>query len=236
MAEFPHLEELVVGLHERGEIGYVNSPEDFITLKSGRQSPNYVSTRDIMSFSDSLPISIERQQRVAELTVKAYAHGLDEISNTVGNPGDAADPFEHIVGLPQAVTTVVGAVGYERRTSVLTIRVPEGEKGYGKHKPIQGTFKEGDRAYALDNVISDGGTKSEYTGPLEAAGLVLPGFLVLVDREEGGEQSLLENGYMLYRVVGMGAATRILLDNKRIRPDQAEWSFDYIARYGSKTV
>lgn len=224
MAEFPAIEELVVGLFDRGDIGYVASPEKFIKIKSGRMSPNYVDTRDALSFSDKLPIPISKQKRVAQLVVDAYRYGLRQVGQTI--------PYDHIAAIPQAVTSVVGAAGYINGDSILAVRVKEGEKGYGNHKPIQGVFSKGDRVIAIDNVISSGGAKEEFRRPVEEAGLVIPTFLVLFERQEGGREKLAQDGFGLESVILMSAATEILLANRRINQDQAEWSQDYIARYG----
>lgn len=221
MAEFSRLEELVVGLYDRGELGYANSVAEFIKLKSGRMSPNFFNGRGIMSFSPNIDMPLRAQRRLARLTAEGYVHGIDYSKNE----------FDHIVNLPQAVNPIIGAVALLSGDSLLYLRTPEGEKGYGKHAPIEGQYNEGDRVIGLDNVISNGDTKEEVTAPIESAGLLLPGFVVLLDGEEGGEARLNAQGYDLTSVIGMGAATRVLLEAGRIRPEQAEWSFEYIARY-----
>ncbi len=174
-----------------------------------------------MSFSTKIDMSLERQKRLAKLTVEGYAHGLDQAKNS----------FDHIVNLPQAVNPVVGAVALLNGVSLLYLRTPEGEKGYGKHPPIEGQYQSGDRVIGLNNVISNTDTKVEVTGPIEGAGLVLPEFVVLLNREEGGEAALKSQGYDLTQVIGMGAATGILLDAGRIQSHQAEWSYQYIEQY-----
>lgn len=226
MAEFEHLEELVVGLFDRGELGYAKTEAEFIRLKSGRMSPTFFNGRGIMSFSTGLDMSLDRQQRLAKLTVEGYAHGLDQAKN----------PFDHIINLPQAVNPIIGAVALLRGTSLLYLRTPEGDKGYGKHSPIEGQYQSGDGVVGLDNVISNADTKVEVTEPIEGAGLVLPEFVVLMDREEGGEMALKSKGYDLTKVAGMGVATQILLGADRIQPYQAEWSFEYIQQYNNPSV
>lgn len=226
MAEFEHLEELVVGLFDRGELGYAKTKKEFIRLKSGRLSPNFFNGRGIMSFSTKIGMPIDRQKRIAELTVEGYAHGLDQAKNS----------FDHIINLPQAVNPVVGAVALLSGVSLLYLRTPEGEKGYGKHSPIEGQYRHGDNVIGIDNVISNADTKVEVTEPIEGAGLVLPEFVVLMDREEGGEMALKSKGYDLTKVAWMGVATQILLGAGRIQPYQAEWSFEYIEKYNNPSV
>jgi len=226
MAQFEHTEELVVGLYDRGELGYVNSKDDFIELKSHRMSPNYFNGRNVLSISSKLDMPRVQQRRIARLTVEAYVFGIDQAKNFSN--------MDHIINLPQAVNPIIGAIALLHGDSLLYLRTPEDGKGYGKHKPIEGQFEEGDIVLGIDNVISDGKTKREVTEPIEGSGLVLPEFVVLVDREEGGEAALNAAGYDLTSVIGMGAATRILLDAGRIKPEQAEWSFAYIEQYQAK--
>jgi len=221
VAEFEHLEELVIGLHERGELGYADTPDEFVRLKSDRMSPNFFNGRGIMSFSEALEMPLQKQMRLARLAAEGYAYGLDQTKNK----------FDHMINLPQAVNPIAGAVALISGVSLLYLRTPEGEKGYGKHKPIEGEYMSGDEVVGIDNVISNADTKKEVTDPIEKAGLLIPEFVVLMDREEGGEATLESAGYDLTSVIGMGAATRILLDAGRIRPEQAEWSFEYIDQY-----
>lgn len=222
MAEFERLEELVVGLYDRDELGFANTPEEFIELKSGRRSPTFFNGRRVMSFSSKIEMPMDQQKRVADLAVRGYVHGLDYLEYD----------YDHIINLPQAVNPIIGAVAREAGVSELYLRTPEGEKGYGKHQPIEGFFDEGDTAVGIDNVVSNADTKQEVTEPIEKkAKLVLPGFLVLMDREEGGEATLKAAGYNLASVITMSAATQILRDAGRISPEQAAWSFEYIDRY-----
>ncbi len=224
MAEFEHIEELVVGLYDRKELGFAETEDDFTKLKSGRKSPTFFNGRRVMSFSRSLDMPYRQQERIADLTVQGYVHALDQ--------GGYRVRVDHMINLPQAVNPVIGAVAMASGMSLLYLRTPEGEKGYGKHQPIEGIFEDGDRVVGIDNVISDGTTKKQVTEPIEeGAGLILPGFVVLLDREEGGRAALEGEDYELESVIGMRAATQILLDAQRIRLEQAEWSFNYIDQY-----
>lgn len=222
MADFEHLEELVVGLKDRGEFWFAESPDGFKKIKSGRMSPTLFNGRGLMSFSPKLDMPIERQMRVADLSVMGYAHAIDQTE------GD----FDHLVNLPQAVNPIIGAVAREAGVSLLYLRTREGDKGYGSHAPVEGVFEVGDMVRGVDNVVSNAATKDEVLEPLEdGAELVVAGFDVFVDREEGGEAAIRAGGRDLNSVIGMRAATQILLANDRIRPEQAEWSFEYIDRY-----
>lgn len=220
---FENLEELVVGLYDRGAIGFAATEADFITLKSGRRSPHYVNLRGVMSFDRHHPtMDVAAQTRVRDLVVDGYVDALGRV------PHD----FEHVVGIPQAVTHLGGAVALRGGYSDLNIRVMEGEKGYGKHKPVEGTYYPGETVVALDDVVTDGKTKSEVVEPLDLTGLELMDFVVLVDREEGGRANVEATGRTLTPVMGMGLIVDVLHDNQRITPQQLEWANLYASQYG----
>lgn len=222
MAEFERLEELVIGLYGRGAIGFAETEEEFITLKSGRESPHYVNLRGMMSFARNHPMTKREQRGIRDLMIRGYAHALDYV------PHD----FDHIAGIPQAVTHVAGAVAQFTGESDLNIRVKEGEKGYGKHKPVEGDLEVGETVVALDDVVTDGKSKDEVIEPLDLAGLVLKDYVVMVDRQEGGRQSVEATGRTLTAVVGMVAVTNILADNGLINPQQVEWAEAYREQFG----
>ena len=161
---FEHTEELVVGLFHRGAIGFAATEADFITLKSGRSSPHYVNLRGIMSFDQNHPsMGIAEQRHLRSLVVDGYVDALSSV------PHD----FEHVVGIPQAVTHLCCAFALHGGYSDLNIRVPEGEKGYGKHAPVEGSYHPSETVVALDDVVTDGKTKSEVVEPLDLTGLEL---------------------------------------------------------------
>ena len=140
--------------------------------------------------------------------------------------------FDHIVGIPQAVTHVSGAVAQYTGESDLNIRVREGEKGYGKHKPVEGDIMPGEIVVALDDVVTDGKSKDEVVEPLDLTGLVLKDYVVMVDRQEGGRQNVEAGGRTLTAVVGMVAVTNILEANGLINLQQAGWADIYREQYG----
>jgi orotate phosphoribosyltransferase len=227
-------EELVVGLYDVGEIGFVQPPapdvevkdpdypeEAFKKLKSGRMSPHYVNGRNVTSFSKNSPLSLEQQLRVRNLVVSAFCHQVFE------HDGE----YEHLLGIPEAMTCLTGLVAQHMFDSVLWMRAFGSEnKKYGIHELIQGRYDKGDKVFALDNVITDSASKLQVAAPLEANGLQVARFGVLVDREEGGREALEAAGYSLSAVVGMQAITRILAENGRITSEQQQWAEIYRER------
>lgn len=229
---FEKTEELVVGLYDVGEIVYIKPPDSsvevkdpsypeevFKELKSGRMSPHYVAGRDFTAFSRNLPVPIPRQKRIRDLAVEGYCGLLN------------SQKYDHLLGIPEAMTCMSGLVAQARGKSVLWMRV--GEKSYGVHKAIQGHFAKEDSVAALDNVITDGASKIETVETLEPAGLKVASFNVLIEREEGGREEMETAGYPLLAVVGMRAVTRILAENKRITAEQQRWADMYHEKMAS---
>lgn len=224
-------EEMIIGLYDMGEIGYVDPPgpevevadpsypvEAFKKLKSGRMSPHYVGLRNFTSFSDSLPIPIAQQQRTRDLVVGAFCEMLDE------------QEYDHLLGIPQAMTCLSGLIAQTRGDSVIWMRV--GEKSYGVHEKIQGNYAESEKVATTDNVITDGGTKLELVEPLTEAGLEIASFNVFCDREEGGQETVEAAGYNFASVIGMSKINEILFNAKRITHDQYRWAVQYGALLG----
>jgi uridine monophosphate synthetase len=219
---------MVVGLYDMGEIGFVEPdpeiavedpeyPEEaFRRLKSGRMSPHYVDTRNVTSFSSALPIPISEQLVTRDLVVDNVCALVDERS------------YDHLSSIPQAMTCLSGLVAQKRGDSVLWLRV--GEKDHGIGQAIQGHYQEGDSSEALDNVITDSASKKQMAEMLEANGISVTGFSVIVDREEGGREAIEAAGYLFSAVVGMSTIVEILAENRRITTQQYDWSKEYQRR------
>lgn len=236
MAEaFPQIEEMVVGLFDIGEIGFMGPPspdvvvkdpeypeEVFRRLKSGRMSPHYVNGRNLTAFSPSRSQSVDYQLGVRNLVVDGMYSLIEDLN-------DDGIQFDHLLGLPEAMTPITSMLGQSRGLSVLWKRV-DGEKKYGVHEQLQGYFAEGERVVVQDNVITDSATKKEVLPVIRANGLEVVRFDVLVDREEGGREELASAGYELAAVVGMNAVVNILAANNRITPQQKQWSEVYRER------
>lgn len=236
MAEsYPQTEEMVVGLFDIGEIRFIDPissdivvkdpdyPEEiFKKLKSGRMSPHYVNGRNLTAFSPSRPQSVEFQLGIRDLVVNGMGSLLDDLN-------DEENHYDHLLGLPEAMTPITSMLGQSRGLSVLWKRVDSGKK-YGIHEQLQGYFAEGERVVVQDNVITDSATKKEVLPVLHANGLHLVRFDVLIDREEGGREELSSVGYDFAAVVGMNAVVNILAENGRITPQQVQWANIYRER------
>ena len=101
-------------------------------------------------------------------------------------------------------------------------------KEHGTRKAIEGTFEPGETALLVDDLISRGDSKIESAAPLEAAGLMVRDVLVLVDREQGGAQTLAEKGYQLHSVLTLAGMLAPLRHSNRITQEQHDEVLAYL--------
>lgn len=211
MASFKNLEEMVTGFYDREVLAF----SDFEwTLKSGRKSPIYYNQRKITSFNPDLEIDRAGQRRIRDLAVRAYADTVDHLPD-----------FDHIFGIPQAMTALGGAVMQLSGESMLWGRI--GEKDYGVSDAVEGDFLAGQSVVALDDVITTAKSKLETAELLVSKGLEPTAFVVMFDREEGGSELLESEGYELVAITGLAQAIDILKTNGRIGSQETDWIAQY---------
>lgn len=152
---------------------------DFV-LKDGRHSPFYIDLRLLISQPAVL-------RHVAQAMVSRAA----------------ALPFDCLAGIPYAGLPIAVAMSLESGRPLVYPR--KEAKAYGTRRSVEGVFKPGERALVIDDVITTGGAKLEAIAPLREAGLVVEDILVVVDREQSGEQTLAAAGLRLHSVLKVRA-------------------------------
>lgn len=105
-------------------------------------------------------------------SVGGLTMGADSIALTIGLASYLADPDR----------------------AVQTFSVRKAAKSHGRHKLIEGNYREGDSVVVIDDVITTGASTLQAIAAIRAAGGTIPFALVLVDREEGGRQKIEQEG------------------------------------------
>lgn len=184
-------QDLVVALHGIGAFRF----GDFV-LKDGRHSPFYVDLRGLISHPKVLA-QTARELLAASTSLR----------------------YDRIAGIPYAGLPLGVAMSLEGNRPLVYPR--KEAKDYGTRKRVEGAFSPGERALVVDDVITSGGAKIEAVEPLREAGLVVEDILVVVDRQQGAEAMLADNGLRLHRVIRIDEALDCLERKGRIAPDEA---------------
>jgi uridine monophosphate synthetase len=173
------------------------------TLKSGQSSPIYLDLRLLASHPDVLA-------RVAD----AYARLLRDLN------------YARIAAIPYAALPIGTAVALQTGQPLIYPR--KEVKGYGTQRAIEGVFQAGERAVVLDDLITTGGSKIEAIAPLLAAGLEIEDVVVLIDRENGGQEMLEQVGYRLHSVLTLRQILDTLTQHDRISAEQRAQILDWL--------
>ncbi len=151
------------------------------TLTSGKKSKYYV---DIKKASTNPGILKEIVERMAE-----------EVDGT------------KIAGMELGAVPLASALSLETDIPFLMIR--KEKKGHGTGGRIEGDLEEGEKVVVVEDVTTTGGSSIETVEVLRDAGAIVEKVLVVVDREEGAEESLKDIDVELKPLV---TATELLKD------------------------
>jgi orotate phosphoribosyltransferase len=113
----------------------------------------------------------------------------------------AAAVREHEPDAVRLAAPALGAVVLAAAASLasdLPFIIDRGEtKAYGTAKRIEGAFEPGELVCLVEDVVTSGGALVETVEALRAAGLVVRNAVCVVDREEGGSDTLARLGVRL---------------------------------------
>jgi orotate phosphoribosyltransferase len=105
----------------------------------------------------------------------------------------------------------LGAVALAASASMASglpfIIVRDETKEYGTEKRIEGIFEPGELVCLVEDVVTSGGALGEAVSALRSEGLVVRHAVCVVDREEGGSDTLARLGV---RLQGLFRASRLL--------------------------
>lgn len=147
-----------------------------ITLASGRETDFYFDGRLVS-------LDPEGSVLIAELM-------LDELTRRgiygVGGLTSGADP----------ITSAIGVLAFQRGVPMRLFYVRKAAKGHGMKKQVEGPpLPRGLRVALVDDVITTGGSLVQARDALrDEAGITVTDALVVVDREEGGQEALEKEG------------------------------------------
>ena len=95
------------------------------------------------------------------------------------------------------------------------------KKNYGTKQSIEGEFKAGDRCLVIEDVITSGSSILETVHDLINAHLVIDDVIVLVDREQGGKETLTKQ-FHVHTVLTLSQILQTLLASTLLSADERE--------------
>lgn len=186
------IEELALTLYDIGAVQLGK-----FKLHSGRTSRIYLDLRLLVSYPFAL-----RQATIA------YRHLLEILSfDLLAAPPLAGLPIGTALCLEMDVPLI-----YPRKTS----------KSYGTGKSIEGTWQVGQTAVVIDDVITSGDSILHAIVSLKTAGLLVEHAVVLIDREQGGVQTMEDNGYKVHTAMTVTQLLNVLEAHDKITDKQRE--------------
>ncbi len=168
-------------------------------LASGKTSPYYIDLRIVPSFPDAF-------LRLCDLYMELIKTDL------------GVDSFERIAGVPLAGLPFGSLVAYQFKKPFLYVRPRI--KLHGRQRQIEGIIMPGDRVLLVDDLITTGSSLRKATAAVRAEGGVVNDAVVLLDREEGGKETLMKENVTLHRLMKASEAASKLHEIGAITEDQ----------------
>jgi orotate phosphoribosyltransferase len=169
------------------------------TLKSGRQSMVYIDLRQMISYPDLL-------RRVAAL-----------LWQTLSSREKMA---ERLCGVPYTALPIATCLSLQHNIPMLLRR--KEKKYYGTAKLVEGVFEINQNCLIIEDVITTGSSILETASDLRAAGLLVTDTAILIDREEGGRETLEKAGIHVSSVLTLTEILHTLANSALITESDRE--------------
>ena len=186
---------------------------DFTVGRTTLHSPVYVNLRLLISD----PRALQRAGRVI--------HGEVQTLQRMLNP--RVQPFQRVSGIPFGGLHL--ALSYSLASKVPLVYIHPAKERNGARAFVEGKYERGETVILVDDLITSGGNVIETAAFLQIeAGLKVKDVVVLLDRQEGGEERLRRSGYNLMSVLGLETMLNYLMASGRIDEGWFRKSIDYV--------
>jgi uridine monophosphate synthetase len=107
-------------------------------------------------------------------------------------------------------------------------------KGYGTKKLIEGNFQQNESCLIIEDVVTTGSSVLETATDLRSEGLVIEDAIIVVNREQGGEENIANREIKMHSLFTLSYLLETLKDAGKIENAIVKNVSDYIAK--SKTI
>lgn len=179
------------------------------TLFSGKKSPYYVDLRQAISDPTTMALIADSLARI--------------IDNEVGR-----DKFDKILGVPTAgvpFSTIVC-----QKLSVPMLYYRKERKQHGARKKIEGRMEINDRILIIDDLITTGKSVIQAAEAAREQGGQVTELVVLLDREQGGPETVRANNIRPHVLFNVSDAFKWLNEVNMLSDENYRVIRDYIQR------
>lgn len=177
-------------------------------LKSGIVSPYYIDLTGLLSSTRDFCCIVD----VA----------AEEIRKIM-----ASDKIDKLASIELKGALLLPSIACRLNLPCLVVR--KEEKTYGMTgRVVGGEVMEGEHLLFFDDVITDGKSKLEGIKPLKRLGAQIEMVMVVVDREQGGKETLERLGYRLCSLTTISELVKHLFQISHMSKEQFDAVLDYV--------
>jgi len=179
-------------------------------IKSGALSPYYIDMARLLSKPKELCI-----------IANVAAEKIRQIMDTA--------PLTKLASIELKGALIVPSIACKVDMPCVIVR--KEEKAYGATGKIAGAdITIGDKILFVDDVVSEGLSKIEGIKTIKDLGAEVKHILVIVNREQGGKETLEKNGYTVHALAKVSEVVTALQKNGKISAEQTEIVLNYIKK------
>lgn len=160
-------------------------------LTSGNLSPYYIDLRIVPSFPDVF-------HKICDFYMKL-------IESAVG-----IENFRIVAGVPTGGIPFGAVVAYKLNKPFIYVRSTQ--RKHGRERRVEGILNSGDKVLLLDDLITTGKSLVQAASTIKAEDGVVEDVVVLINREEGGEEALAKESLKLHYLLKASEAVNILYE------------------------
>ncbi|MEJ2259214.1 MAG: orotate phosphoribosyltransferase [Nitrosopumilaceae archaeon] len=168
------------------------------TLASGKKSSYYVDLRLVPSYPHEFRKMVKYLQ--------------NEIIKDVG-----LENFDSLVSVPTGGLVIASALAIETVKPLIYVRSKP--KDYGTSKSIEGKIHDGLKVVMIDDVATTGGSVVNGIKALKESNVEVKDAYVIVNRMEGADEALKEQGVTLHTILNVMQITKALHEENLVNDE-----------------